>query len=101
MSKCKLPECNNLVRNWRMSCCCRSHQGRYSALVRHKVLIHTPRSITDLPDTPKEIYVPPIDLLHKTQYRIQKAAAKATVTECKGYRRSLGKYRQKLNKRVL
>jgi len=32
---CKLVGCNNLVINWRRSCCSRSHQATYSAKVRH------------------------------------------------------------------
>ncbi len=32
---CKLPGCSRIVTNWRMSCCCKSHQGTYSAKCRH------------------------------------------------------------------
>ena len=36
--KCALPECDRLVTNWRSSCCCRSHNGMYSAKKRHGTL---------------------------------------------------------------
>ena len=35
---CALPECGRIVTNWRMKCCCRSHQGKYSAKSRHGTL---------------------------------------------------------------
>jgi hypothetical protein len=38
MKNCALPECNKPFSNWRMSCFCRSHQGRYSAKKRHGTL---------------------------------------------------------------
>lgn len=31
---CKLPECNNIVTNWRKSYCCRTHQSTHSARIR-------------------------------------------------------------------
>lgn len=32
---CALYGCDNPVRNWRMSCCCMSHQKKYAAKKRH------------------------------------------------------------------
>jgi len=35
MSTCALPECEKIFTAGYGSCCCRSHQNRYAALVRH------------------------------------------------------------------
>jgi hypothetical protein len=35
---CALPECNKPVTNWRISCCCRSHQYEYAGRLRHGAL---------------------------------------------------------------
>ena len=44
---CALPECGKEFNNWRMSCCCKSHSGKYAAKVKHGTL--------DLPNRTKEI----------------------------------------------
>jgi hypothetical protein len=33
--KCALYGCDNPVKSWRMSCCCRSHLSKHAAKVRH------------------------------------------------------------------
>ena len=43
---CALPECNKPFSNWRSKCCCKSHQGRYSAKMRWGTL--------NKPDRPKQ-----------------------------------------------
>ena len=48
---CALPGCNRVVTNWRMKCCCRSHQGTYSAKSRHGTL-HLPNKL--LPKTKRQ-----------------------------------------------
>jgi len=35
---CALPECGKPFTNWRSSCCCKSHQGIFSAKSRHGTL---------------------------------------------------------------
>lgn len=35
---CALPECEKPFSNWRQSCCCKSHQAKYSAKLRHGTL---------------------------------------------------------------
>lgn len=32
---CALPECDKPVTNWRISCCCKSHQYQYAGRLRH------------------------------------------------------------------
>jgi hypothetical protein len=34
--KCALDECNNMHKNWRIKCCCLSHQRKYAAHRSHK-----------------------------------------------------------------
>ncbi len=46
MKICKLPGCNNLVKNWRWSCCSKSHQGKFSAKSNHNTL-HLPDKTRD------------------------------------------------------
>lgn len=45
---CALPECNKLVTNWRIVCCCSGHQKRYSGL-RSRGLIEKVENPKSLP----------------------------------------------------